>query len=191
MNQNKQIEFIPFHAINEFMRNDFRLNIIKKTLTDLKTLDRKFVTPIDQLTRRHVKVAGFRNSVKAPATVKAVAMVKAFESKPRLVAAILEAWAETQPEFRQHVFDLLVDRGWKILPVDMRRSKFPGFLTRWPAEDDYEVLYQAFMDSYPDSDASIDQTSLMIVWLSGRLPIEKINKDEMDFPEVPEDAPTE
>ena len=184
MDPKKQVEFIPFHAINEFMRNDFRLNVIRTTLLSLNKLDRNISAPIDQLTRKHVKVAGFRNSSKAPASIKAVSMVKAFESRPKLVAAVLNGWAELQPELREQVHDLLVERGWKILPPAFNRTKMPGFLTSWPAEDDYEVLYDEFMNAHPETDASIDQISLMVVWLSGRLPINKISKDEIELPEI-------
>ncbi|MCJ7701710.1 MAG: hypothetical protein MUO62_09020 [Anaerolineales bacterium] len=185
MNEKTQLEFIPFHAINEFMRNDFRLNVIRTTLLSLNQLDRQFSAPIDRLTRKHVTVAGFRNSVKAPATIKAVAMVKAFENQPKMVGAILNAWAESKTELRQLIYDLLVERGWKVLPIEADRTRLPGFMARWPAEDDYELLYQAFTDSHPEMEASIDEISLMVVWISGRLPIDKVSKDELDMPELP------
>lgn len=188
MDQTEKIQFIPFAAINEFMRNDFRLNVIRTTLLSLNQLDRKFSGPVDQLTKKHVTVAGFRNSVKAPATVKAVAMVKAFEKQPRLVAAILQAWSETQPELRQNIYDFLLDRGWKLLPVDFDRTKLPGFLTRWPADDDYDTLYEAFVQNNPALEVSIDQTSLMVVWLSGRLPIDKVEKESLETPEFPSES---
>ena len=187
----KKVAFIPFHAINQFMRNDFRINVIRSTLLSMSQLDREFTAPIDRLTRRHVKVAGFRNSVKAPATVKAVAMVKPFEKHPNLVAAILNAWTASKVELRQQVFDLLIERLWKLLPVETDRTKLPGFLTRWPTEDDFEVLYEAFTSAHPDSDASIDEVSLMAVWLSLRLPVEKVSKDELvDLP-FPTEEPSE
>ena len=109
MTDNKQVEFIPFHAINEFMRNDFRISVIRSTLTALPKLSPEFSKPVDRLTRKFVKVAGFRNSVKAPASVKAVAMVKAFENQPKLVASILHAWSESEAELRQEIFDLLTE----------------------------------------------------------------------------------
>jgi len=188
MDEKKQISFIPFHAINEFMRNDFRLNVIRTVLIALPELDRKQSMVIDSLTRKYVKVAGFRNSAKAPVMVKAVAMVKAFEKQPKLVAAIIDAWAETLPELRRSVFDLLVGRDWKILPLEADRTKLPGFLTRWPSEDDYEVLYAALTEAYPQINVSIDETSLMVVWIAGRLPIEKANLDDLENPEDPDKA---
>ncbi len=187
MNDKKQAEFIPFHAINEFMRNDYRIMVIRTALLALPKLDRGLGASIDRLTKKLVRVPGFRNSVRAPATVKAVAMVKPFEQSPKLVAAILAAWAESKSELRQQVYDILTAREWKILPIEADRTKLPGFLTRWPAEDDVEVLYTAYTEAHPDDDTSIDDMSLMVVWLAGRLPIDKISKDEIPEPETPEE----
>jgi len=187
MNDKTEIEFIPFHAINEFMRNDFRMNVIKSALLALPKLDRKFAAPLDRLTKKFVQVPGFRNSTKAPATVKAVAMTKPFETHPQLVAAILNAWAESKTVFRDQVYNLLIERAWKILPIEADRTKLPGFQTLWPLEDDYDVLYSAFTERYPEAEVSIDEVSLMVVWLSGRLPIEKVSKTELPEPEIPEE----
>jgi hypothetical protein len=175
MSNEEQLKYIPFHAINEFMRVDFRLNVIRSTFSRLNELDRKNTASIDKLIRRHVKVAGFRNSAKAPVTMKAVAAVKPFEKEPQFVAGILEAWSEINTDLKTMMFEILNDRGWNLLPLDANRTKLPGFLTLWPEEDDYEVLYEAFKKAYPENNISIDETSLMAVWLSGRLPIEKVS----------------
>jgi len=179
MTEKKQVKYIHFHAINEFMRSDFRLQVIRTALLELPNLNRNFSASVDRLTRKYVKVAGFRNSVKAPLTIKAVSMVKAFEDHPDLVAVILNAWAESRPKLRDEIFSLLTQRSWELLPIEIDRSKLPGFLPQWPSDDDYEKLYTAFIETYPDHHASIDETSLMTVWLAGRLPIDKICKDEM------------
>lgn len=173
MDEKKKLAFLPFHAINEFMRNEYRLIVIRSTLLALPELTRDFAGPVDSLTKKHVKVPGFRNSAKAPATVKAVAMVKAFEKEPKLVAAILQAWSEANANLRQQAYELLTGRGWEILPPDFDRRRLPGFLTAWPQEEDYEALYAAFVEANPESEAGIDDLSLMIVWLAGRLPLDK------------------
>jgi len=56
----------------------------------------------------------------------------------------------------------------------------PGFLTQWPEEDDYEKIYDDFIKNYPDSDYGIDDVSLMAVWLSLRLPVDKVGKDALN-----------
>jgi len=185
MTDNNQVEFIPYHAINEFMRNDFRISVIRSTLVALPKLRPEFSKPVDRLTRKFVKVAGFRNSAKAPASVKAVAMVKSFEKQPKLVASILHAWSESKSELRQEIFNLLSGLNWPLLPVDFDRTRLPGFLTKWPEEDDYEKLYNTYSSEYPESNTSIDETSLMVIWLAGRLPIEKISKDDLIEPDFP------
>jgi hypothetical protein len=179
MSEKEKVEFIPFHAINEFMRNDFRLQVIRSVLGSLQDFDPEITSQINRLTRKYVKVAGFRNSAKAPATVKAVAMVKVFEKQPDLVAAILRAWAVARAGLRQNIYHLLLDRGWKLLPMEANRENLPGFLTQWPSEDDYDTLYDALLKNHPEMENSIDEVSLMVVYLSNRLPIHKISMDEL------------
>ena len=192
-------EFLPFRAINEFMRPDFRLNIIRDTLNALPDLSVEHINKINQLTRNLVKVPGFRNSEKAPALMRVIPTVKAFEKSADLVAAVLAAWCDLNDVLRDQVFALLKSRGWAcieqndtqnyealsadllkswpILPVHIDRSKLPGFYIRWPKGDDYDVLYKYYTELYPDTQNSIDQVSLMVVWLSLRLPYEMEEKN--------------
>jgi hypothetical protein len=186
-----KMEFIPFHAINEFMRSDFRMSFLRSTLVALPDLPPKTQASVNKATKKFVKVPGFRNSAKAPATVKAVGMVKSFEKQPKLVSTMIAAWTEANPELRQQIFEVLSGFEWKLLPVEANRARLPGFLTQWPEEEDYEVIYNAFTEAYPDSDYSIDEVSLMAVWLSLRLPVEKVSKDEIvDLP-FPAEEPSE
>ena len=181
--QNSKLSFIPFNAINEFMRTDYRMILIRNTLIGLPKLSPKTQTSINKLTKKHVKVPGFRNSTKAPASVRAVSMVKPFEKEAKLVSGILSAWGELNSELRQQIYDLLSAYGWKLLPPEADRTRLPGFLTQWPQEDDYEVIYEGFIESYPDNDYGIDDVSLMAVWVSLRLPIEKVSKENIqDLP---------
>ncbi len=174
-----KLEFIPFHAINEFMRADYRMILLRSTLLALPELSPKTQASINKLTKQHVKVPGFRNSTKAPASVKAVAMVKPFETQPKLVAAIISGWAEANPELRQQIFEILSGFGWKLLPQEANRARLPGFLTQWPDEEDYDTIYHTFNSANPESEYGIDDVSLMAVWLSLRLPVDKVSKEEI------------
>ena len=174
-----KLEFIPFNAINEFMRTDYRMILLRNTMLALPELSLKTQASINKLTKKHVKVPGFRNSAKAPASVKAVSMVKPFEKQPKLVSAVISAWAESNSEMRQQVFRLLSGFGWKLLPVEADRTRLPGFLAQWPEEHDFEVIYDGITESYQDSEYGIDDVSLMAVWLSVRLPIEKVSLDKI------------
>jgi hypothetical protein len=177
--QHKHASFLPFHAINEFMRPDYRVEVVRAALQALPGLPEPQRAQIDKLTRRTVKVPGFRNSAKAPAALRVKPTAEAFEKSPGLVAAILSAWTDAHPQLRSEVNDLLLDRGWELLPIDADRTKIPGFLTRWPKGEDFETLTTVYAERYPESKASSDDVSLMVVWLSGRLPYE-IAGDEPD-----------
>lgn len=174
----KQIEFIPFHALNEFMRPDYRLTVVRTALMALPSLPSNFRPPIDKLTKLVVRVPGFRNGAQAPVQMKVAPVAAAFEKSPELVAAILNAWSESQKDLRQKVYDLLKGRNWEVLPPDADRSKVPGFLTTWPKGEDFDVLNKAFTEAYPDLNASSDDVSLMVVWMSGRLPIPGDEEEE-------------
>jgi hypothetical protein len=173
----KKAQFLPFHAINEFMRPDFRLEVIRTVLNALPNLPDRVRESIDRYTKKYIQVQGFRNSSKSPASVRVKPTAEAFERRPDLVAAILSAWAEVHPVLSQQVFDLLTARNWEVLPPDADRTKLPGFLTSWPQGEDFDILNTAYQEMYPDVEPVGDDVSLMVVWLSGRLPYQ-VEADE-------------
>lgn len=173
----KRVEFLPFHAINYFMVAEFRLAVVRSVLNGLPDLPNKIRSAVDKATRRNVNVPGFRNSVKAPASLKTPPLAKAFKENPDLVSAILSGWLAQRPELGELVFDLLVERGWELLPLETDHSRLPGFMKKWPVDEDFDSIYTAFQEKYPDQEASANDVSLMTVWLSGRLPVDKASED--------------
>ena len=199
----EKTEFLPFHAINEYMRSDFRLKVIRETLSAQTSLATKLSNDLNQQIKKKVSVPGFRHSEKAPALVKTLPTSKAFEKHPDLVAIILACWAETQPELRNQVFEMLKSRHWLIypetegidlslnmemikewpvFPIHMDRTKLPGFYIHWPKGEDFETLYRNFTELNPNAEVSIDKVSLMAVWLSMRLPFQV--DTELEKPEL-------
>jgi hypothetical protein len=168
--EDKKVQFYPFHAINDFMRNDYRTEVIRYTLNSMSRIPEDVQNSIDRVTKRYVQIPGFRNSAKAPANLRIRPTADIFEKNPGVVAAILRAWAELHPGLRQQVYDLLVSRKWEIMPPEADRTKLPGFLIHWPDGEDFDNLNQAFRDVYPNSQDNNDDISLMIVWISNRLP---------------------
>jgi hypothetical protein len=171
-------QFLPFHAVNEFMRNDYRLEVIRNTLGALAALPDGFRIPIDQLTRSIVQVPGFRNSAKAPLGKRVKPTAEAFENNSHMAAAILSAWAEAHPDLRQQVYDLLVERQWEVLPPEADRTQLPGFMITWPKGEDFEQLIKAFIEKYPVAGVNHDDVSLMVVWISVRLPYQFEDDEE-------------
>lgn len=206
----EKTEFLPFHAINEFMRPDFRLNVIRDTFTNQVKLSASNSNELNQHIRKRVTVPGFRNSDKAPALVKVLPTSKAFEKHADLVAIVLACWVEIQSELRDQVYELLKTRKWPLLsegdetnasalsldlikewpifPIKSDRTKLPGFYIHWPKGEDFEALYSNFSSVYPEASASIDKVSLMVVWLTMRLPynvdidLQKSNSEENNTP---------
>jgi hypothetical protein len=179
--QDKKAQFLPFHAINEFMRDDYRLEVIRTALIALPSLPDANQSLVNRMTRKFVTVPGFRNSTKAPTLLRSKASTEVFEKNPQFVAAILSAWAEAHPDLRRHVYDLLVERGWEIFPVEADRTKLPGFMVTWPQGENFEMINIAFTEKYPGhSQPNSDDISLMVVWLSARLPYHTTPGEETD-----------
>jgi hypothetical protein len=100
------------------------------------------------------------------------------------VAQILSAWSEINEQKKIVIFKFLEERSWVLLPIEADRSLLPGFMVEWPEEDPFEVLISAFREKNPETVISDDEISLMVVWLSNRLPYESVenlfSKDEKD-----------
>jgi hypothetical protein len=166
----KQVQFYPFHAINDFMRDDFRLEVVRQTLQGLPDLPDEVRAPIERLTRKSVQIQGFRNPAKAPTAVRLRPTAESFAKSPQMCAAILAAWAEIHALLRQRMYDFLISRGWEVLPPEADRTKLPGFLIKWPDGEDFDTLNSAFRETNPEMEETEDNISLMAVWIAGRLP---------------------
>jgi hypothetical protein len=177
---NQSVELLPFHAINQFMRNDFRLSMIRSALSAMPNLCDDHRSAIERMTKKYVKVPGFRNSDKAPNAVKAVPLAEAFEKRPDLAGAILAAWVVSHIELRQKVYDFLTSRGWETLPLEADRVKLGGFFITWPKDEDFEMLGKAYKEQNPDSAYTTDEVLLMVVWITMHLPYEMVEKADFN-----------
>jgi len=166
----KTASFLPFHAINDFMRDDYRLEVVRAALAALPSMSADQRDPVDRLTKKMVQIPGFRNSLKAPTGMRLKPTVDVFIKSPQMAAAILSTWADSRPELAQKVYELLIERKWELLPLEANRSHLPGFMTAWPSGEDFEIVNLAFKEKYPTSNETLDDISLMVVWIGGRLP---------------------
>jgi hypothetical protein len=174
---NKKATFLPFHAINQFMVPEYRLSVLQRVFSGFEKLPGPRKSAINGLVKRLVSVPGFRNSGVAPVSLKVKSSVGVFERSAEFTSQVIMAWSELNPDLRQQVYDLLVDRSWEVLPADADRTRLPGFLTAWPKGENFDVLDKAFLETHPDKTASDDDVRLMVVWLSGRLPYD-VPEDE-------------
>lgn len=167
---NTQAQFLPFSAINLFMRPDYRANVVKTALASIPAQPKAVQGQFDSFTKKWVTVPGFRNSVQAPLQVKIKPFITAFEKNPDVAGFLIKLWADLHPDLKTQIFDLLVERHWELLPADADRTKLPGFIPSWPEGEDFEQLNSIYKEKYPDSEVAADDISLMAVWLSTRLP---------------------
>ena len=176
-----KVRFLPFHAINEYMLDDYRQLVIQSVLGNFSKLSEERQRRINSLIKKHVKVQGFRNSSLAPLPMKVNGCIDTYKKSPEFVSQVLSAWTEIHKSMAEIVFAFLEGKSWKLLPFDTDRSILPGFMLEWPKEETFEVLIQAFRDANPDLTISDDDISLLMVWLSNRLPYEYVDglfKDE-------------
>jgi hypothetical protein len=123
----KEAAMIPFHALNEFMRPDFRMSVVRSTLNALPDLPDEYRIAIDKLVKKTVRIPGFRNSGKAPTALKAGPLVQTFEKNPQMVAAVLTAWAEINAPLRQQIYDMLENAVGISYPSRQSEKSCPAF----------------------------------------------------------------
>jgi hypothetical protein len=175
----KQIRYIPFHAINEFMNDDYRLKVIQIVLRDVDKLPGERKGRINGLVRKYISLPGFRNSALAPLPLRIKGAVTAYGRYPDFTAQILQGWSELNPDLRQKVHDMLKTRDWAdLLPPEADRSKLPGFRTEWPKAETYDVIDQAYAELNPGVETESDNIRLMSVWMVNRLPYELFDDEE-------------
>jgi hypothetical protein len=170
MDEQETISFAPFAAVNDFMLADFRNSVIQTVLEGSNQLPVELRQQLDTLSKALVTVQGFRNPLKAPVRLRARATSKPFEKSSELAAMVIAGWAYLKPTLAQQVYNLLSESGWDLLPVESDRLVMPGFLPVWPSGSDFESVFAAFVEKYPEHNFSQDEVSLMVVWLSLRLP---------------------
>ena len=167
---NSRIEFLPFTAINIFMRPDYKQNVIQKVFNYLSTSPDDIKYKFNRLLKKYVTISGFRNSVSAPTALKIRPYISAFEKQSELTAFTLDTWAHNNLVLVDKVYEILVSRGWELLPKETDRTKLPGFLVTWKNGEDFEGITRVYKEKFPDEIVNEDDISLMTVWLSGRLP---------------------
>lgn len=181
MENQASTSYLPFHAINEFMRDDYRQEIIRKVLSSQSDLSLNCREAITSITRRFVQVPGFRNSSKAPFLKRIKPTAEAFVSSPNVTAVILSAWSDLHYNLQQRVFELLNSRGWSIFPIEVDRATLPGFAPVWPSGETFETVIQAYRERNPESTVVDDDLGLMVVWVSMRLPYGESESEDINL----------
>ncbi|MEN6522950.1 MAG: hypothetical protein ABFD14_04415 [Anaerolineaceae bacterium] len=174
----KQIQYLPFHAINEFMLTEYRQQVINSVFHDIENLSGASRGKLNSLVKQQLQVPGFRNASQAPSGVKARYAVKAFEKSTEFAAQVLQCWSELHSELAQDVYAILQENSWEILPVDTNRTVLPGFIPSWPEGETYDLLDDKYAKRYPEKQVDTNDLRLMAVWLSGRLPLNDSSEEE-------------
>lgn len=170
MKRSEKKAYLPFHAVNEFMRDDFRLVIIQDVLSHLDHCKVESRSKLIKLINKSIHVPGFRNSSQAPLGIKVKNSQGVFTKSTEFAAAVMECWSQIHIELRKKIYDLLIDTGWKIPGESENRAELPGFQLDWPEEQNFDFFIQAIRQNYSEIQESDDEISLMVVWVGNRLP---------------------
>jgi hypothetical protein len=170
MTENNKTQFLPFNALNEFMRDDYRNSVIQEVFTSFEKLDKEQTIRINRLFAKGVQIPGFRNSSMAPTAVKIRHANSIFEKSAEFVALVVNCWSQLHSPLKEAVYKLLDDKNWKPLPMEADRSLLPGFQVDWPKGDSFVTMIQLLRQNTPDIVETDDNISLMIVWMSNKLP---------------------
>ncbi len=170
MSDRSKIEYLPFHAVNEFMRDDYRLTILHEVFSDLDKCTAMQRQVILRLFSKGVQIPGFRNSSLAPLAIKIKNSASLFIKSSEFSATIMECWSNLHPQLKIVILALLTERGWNPQPIEFDRSLLPGFQIDWPKADTFEAIIKTVRDSHPEINESDDDISLMAVWMGNKLP---------------------
>jgi hypothetical protein len=178
MSDRPKLEYLPFHAVNEFMRDDYRLQVLQEVFT---ALDRCTVMQrqlIMRLFAKGVQIPGFRNSSLAPIPIKIKNSASLFERSSEFSATIMECWSNLHPELKSAMLTLLTEKGWKPQSITLDRSLLPGFQVDWPKTETFAILSKSIREAHPELNESDDNISLMAVWVGNRLPYDLFAEEE-------------
>ncbi len=177
MTDSRSVEFIKFNAINEFMLEEYRLQVIQTVFDSFSRLSPEWQRRMVNGIKSYLSIPGFRNPNQAPLVLKMRHAVTAFQKNADFCALTLQIWSEANKELRAELAETLISKGWNVLPPEVDRTTLPGFLTSWPAGEDYDTVESAYKLKNPASNAPPDDIRLMAVWLSGRLPLKQNGPD--------------
>ncbi len=174
----KKIQVLPFHAVNEFMREDYRLDVLQEVFSALDQCTPMQKQLILRMFSKNVTVPGFRNSGLAPLSIKIKNSPSLFERSHDFAANIMECWSNLHPELKSAMHTLLIEQGWVLEPLEADRSLLPGFQIDWPKTDHFESLIKAIQAAHPELKESDDNISLMAVWVGNKFPYNLYSEDE-------------
>jgi hypothetical protein len=176
--ETKKIQVLPFAAVNEFMRDDYRLTILQEVFSNLDQTPASIKQSISRLVSKGVQIPGFRNSSLAPVHLKIKNSGTFFERSSEFAALIIEAWSNFHEGLKKVVWEILTDKNWQPDALELDRTTLPGFKIDWPKKDTFEVLIKTVRERQPAINESDDHISLMVVWIGNRLPYNIFEESE-------------
>ena len=170
----KMNELKPMHVINIYIESWFRQEIIENVLTDFSAYSDEVRKTLAETLKSEVKVSGFRNSLTAPKRLLVRESDKLFETDPRFVKVILNAWTQLYDHYGQTFDKALHSLGFATSPMaPAYGDPLNAFEQGWPEGIDYPKVIEAVRKEDSDLEMTDDQIVLYSILRTGYLPGEK------------------
>jgi len=165
-------EIMPFKSINVYIERDYLEKVAKTVLEGFGKLSKEEQIQFSQNFRKYVNVLGFRNPLRAPLSMQVNAYATAFEEKDEVIPFSLTTWAKVNLALANKVKSWLESEGWEDLVLARDFEEDSGFVTDWPDDISFDQIEEKFQKAHPDFKFTRDDLILMVLWITGKLPIE-------------------
>lgn len=165
-----EVEYLSFKTINVFIERGFLEEILTQILTNLRDLSKENQIEFNQHFKKYVTVLGFRNPKHAPLPLQVKAFATAFEEKEEVIPFTLSTWAKIKDDLANAVLKWLQSENWDDLALVRNFDDDQGFKNDWPDDLSLDTVIEDYQKDHADMEVSKDDLTLMILWVSGRLP---------------------
>jgi hypothetical protein len=165
-------EILPFKSINVYIEREYLEKVVKNILEGVGKLNKEEQVRFSQNFRKYISVLGFRNPLRAPLSLQVNAFASAFEGKDEVIPFSLTTWSKVNSELADKVQSWLESEGWEDLALARDFEEDNGFVLDWPDDLSFDQVEKNFQKAHPDFEYDRDDLILMVLWITGKLPIE-------------------
>lgn len=165
-------EILPFKSINVYIEREYLEKVVTNILEGVGKLNKEEQIRFSQDFRKHISVLGFRNPLRAPLSLQVNAYASAFEEKEEVIPFSLTIWSKVKTDLAEKVQSWLESEGWDDLALEREFEEDNGFVFDWPDDLSFDQVEEKFQNANPDFEYDRDDLILMVLWISGKLPIE-------------------
>jgi len=160
----------PMIGLNVYLEPKFRKELIEKVYANIPELSDDIRRDLLTMTKELVKIAGFRNPMSAPLSLRVRAAEEKFEKDSRFTKQILTSWADLHRNVQAMAMENLKSLGFEVSEkAPFYEDPENAFSVGWPKNIDYNKVHEALSND-TENKLTIDENALLAIWLTGYLP---------------------